>query len=173
MISSKQGAPFETVTITLEGAYRPENWRKAPGGNPNSMEAKYHWWVRRQWQATVRDGITSFEVLEGSPFVGKAPEETEEERGQANQEWLAHLELHGDGTLKHIRPRFSPGMRVMVYLPEHSPRIDGEIEASRQDEAQAEKDENGDNGKRNRPVVEEATSKGTSGSTGEELAGNR
>ncbi|CZT12267.1 hypothetical protein WAI453_011605 [Rhynchosporium graminicola] len=172
MISSKQGAPFETVTITLEGAYRPENWRKAPGGNPNSMEAKYHWWVRRQWQATVRDGITSFEVLQGSPFVGKAPEETEVERVQANQEWLAHLELHGDGMLKHIRPRFSPGMRVLVYLPEHSPRINGKIgqesatnqgtpgkgqyeqEASRHDETQAEKDENGDNGKRNSPVVE-------------------
>lgn len=112
----KKGLPFESVTITLNGAYQPENWRKAPGGSPDSSESQYHWCVRRKWRATLRNGQLDFEVLQGSPFVGEAPEETDEERAKANEEWMEYQHHAGDGTPKHMCPLFSPGMSVWVSL---------------------------------------------------------
>ena len=116
---NKVGKPFENLSITLDRSYRPKNWRKAPGGEPGSLETKYHWSVRRVFHSKMNDdGGYEQWVSVGSDRVGEAPEETEEERLQADEEWHEYQHSWG-GYLEAVRrprPLISAGMTVTLYL---------------------------------------------------------
>lgn len=63
-------------------------------------------------------------VTSGSERVGDPPNETEDERAEAEREWRIHQELYGDGIRKHRRSKFSPGMAVTLNVADEGDEKD-------------------------------------------------
>ncbi|KAH6716626.1 hypothetical protein BKA61DRAFT_572708 [Leptodontidium sp. MPI-SDFR-AT-0119] len=110
LLRHKKGFPLEKLVLELHGAYRPKNWRKPAGEKfEDELDA----------QGNLKMWVTS-----GSERVGDPPNETEDERAEAEREWRIHQELYGDGIRKHRRSKFSPGMAVTLNVADEGDEKD-------------------------------------------------
>ncbi|KUJ12637.1 uncharacterized protein LY89DRAFT_673587 [Mollisia scopiformis] len=107
--AEKVGVPFDDLKITLDGAFRPGNWRspKIPEVD-NSHNPLNYWSPRRIFLSSIgEDGSPQMSVLRGSERVGDV-HETEDEKEEARKANEKYWNANGDGETRGKRRRFSP-----------------------------------------------------------------
>ncbi|KAH9210015.1 hypothetical protein DL95DRAFT_466202 [Leptodontidium sp. 2 PMI_412] len=113
----KEWKAYEDLSITLDRAFQPKNWRRPASGEPELTDAKYYWSVRKRFHSKINEkGEYEQWVRIGSDRVGEVLDESEEQRAKAEEEWLEYQETYGDlATIRRSRNLFSIGRSVYVY----------------------------------------------------------